>query len=73
MRDRGAVFGEWIQLSKKVVARLVPATVPKGLALTDLNRLFASLPQLSPAEARKWQAENMLPGGAKPPQTRKCP
>ena len=60
-----------IERGKKVVARLVPSAMPAGLALAELNRLFAGLPRLSPAEARKWRAEGKTAGGARPPQIRK--
>ena len=60
-----------IERGKKIIARLVPATLPQGLPLADLNRLFAGLPRLSSAEAGRWQAENRPPAGIKPPQTRK--
>jgi len=46
-----------IERSSKVVARLVPPALSAGLALTDLNRLFAGLPHLGRAEARRWRAE----------------
>ena len=60
-----------IERGKRVVARLVPAALPEGIALADLNRLFASLPRLSSDEARKWRAENKTAKGARPPQIRK--
>lgn len=60
-----------IERGKKIVARLVPAALPAGLSLAELNRLFADLPGLTPAEARKWRAERKTAGGARPPQIRK--
>lgn len=60
-----------IERGKKVIARLVPAAAPEGLALADLNCLFASLPHLAPAEASKWRAENKTAARARPPQIRK--
>lgn len=60
-----------IERGKKVVARLVPAALPEGIALADLNRLFAGLPRLGAAEARKWQAENKTARKARRPQIRK--
>jgi len=46
-----------IERGKKVVARLVPPALPAGLPLGDLNRLFAGLPRLRPAEANRWKSE----------------
>ena len=46
-----------IERGKKVVARLVPPALLAGLPLAELNRLFAGLPHLGPAEANKWKAE----------------
>ncbi len=60
-----------IERGKKVIARLVPVATPQGMALADLNRLFAGLPRLGPAEAREWRAENKTSRRAKPPQIRK--
>ena len=60
-----------IERGKKVIARLVPVTLPAGLPLADLNRLFAGLPHLGPTEARKWRAESKTAARARPPQIRK--
>lgn len=60
-----------IERGRKVVARLVPPALPAGLALADLNRLFAGLPQLDPAEARQWRAEIRTLRRARRPQIRK--
>lgn len=60
-----------IERGKKIVARLVPAALPAGLALADLNRLFAGLPHLAPAEASQWRAEVKTLKRARRPQTRK--
>ncbi len=60
-----------IERGKRVVARLVPAALPEGIALADLNRLFAGLHHLGPDEARKWRAENKTAKRARPPQIRK--
>ena len=46
-----------IERGRKVIARLVPPSLPAGLALAVLNRLFAGLPHLGPAEASRWRAE----------------
>lgn len=60
-----------IERGNKVIARLVPAAMPEGIALADLNRLFAGLPHLGPDEARKWRAENKRTRRTGPPQIRK--
>ena len=60
-----------IERGRRIVARLVPAALPAGLALADLNRLFAGLPHLAPAEASKWRAEVKTIRRARRPQTRK--
>lgn len=60
-----------IERGKKVVARLVPAAVPMGLALADLNRLFSGLPHLAATEASQWRAEVKTLRRARRPQTRK--
>lgn len=60
-----------IERGKKIVARLVPAGLPEGLALADLNRLFAGLPLLAPVEARQWRSEARTIRKAMRPQTRK--
>ena len=60
-----------IERGKKVVARLVPPALPAGLALADLNRLFAALPHLGPSEAKKWMSEVKTTRRARPPQARK--
>lgn len=60
-----------IERGSKVVARLVPAALPAGLALADLNRLFARLPHLGPAEASRWRAEVRTMRRARRPQVRK--
>ena len=60
-----------IERGKKVVARLVPPALPVGLALADLNRLFAGLPHLASAEASQWRAEVKTLRRARRPQTRK--
>jgi hypothetical protein len=60
-----------IERGKKVVARLVPPALPAGLPLADLNRLFAGLPHLGPAETRKWKAEVRTMRRSRPPQVRK--
>jgi len=59
-----------IERGRKVVARLVPPALPAGLALADLNRLFAGLPHLSPAEASRWRAEIETMRRARRPQLR---
>ena len=46
-----------IERGRRVVARLVPAALPAGLPLADLNGLFAGLPHLRPAEANQWKSE----------------
>ena len=60
-----------IERGRKVVARLVPLALPAGLPLADLNRLFAGLPHLGPAEANKWKSEIRTMRRARRPQTRK--
>ena len=60
-----------IERGRKVVARLVPPALPTGLPLADLNRLFAGLPNLDPAEARKWRTEVRTMRRARRPQVRK--
>ena len=60
-----------IERGRKVVARLVPAALPAGLALADLNRLFAGLPHLAPAEASQWRSEVRTIRKARRSQTRK--
>ncbi len=60
-----------IERGKKIVARLVPAALPEGLALADLNRLFAGLPLLAPAEASQWRSEVRTIRKARRSQTRK--
>lgn len=60
-----------IERGRKVVARLVPPSLPEGLALAELNRLFAGLRQLDPADASRWKAEIKTQRRARPPQTRK--
>jgi len=60
-----------IERGKKVVARLVPPTVPGGLPLADLNRLFGGLPHLGAAEAKKWKSEVRAMRRARRPQVRK--
>lgn len=60
-----------IERGSKVVARLVPAALPAGLPLADLNRLFARLPHLGPAEASRWRAEVRTMRRARRPQVRK--
>ena len=60
-----------IERGKKVVARLVPAAQPEGIALADLNRLFAGLPHLDPGEVRKWRSENKTAIKTRPAQIRK--
>jgi hypothetical protein len=60
-----------IERGRKVVARLVPPALPAGLSPADLNRLFAGLPHLDPAEARKWRAEVRTMRRARRPQARK--
>ena len=60
-----------IERGRKVVARLVPPALPAGLPLADLNRLFAGLPHLGPAEAKKRKSEVRTMRRARRPQTRK--
>lgn len=60
-----------IERGRKVVARLVPPALPEGLALVELNRLFAGLRQLDPAEAVRWRAEIKEQRRARRPQARK--
>ena len=60
-----------IERGRKIVARLVPPAVPAGLSLADLNRLFAGLPRLGPAEANRWNAEIRAMRRGRPPQVRK--
>ena len=60
-----------IERGRKVVARLVPPAVPAGLSPAELNRLFAGLPHLGPAEAGKWKAEVRAMRRARRPQARK--
>lgn len=60
-----------IARGRKVVARLVPPTLPAGLPLADLNRLFAGLPDLARSEAVKWKAEVRAVRKARRPQVRK--
>ena len=60
-----------IERGKKVVARLVPPALPAGLALGDLNRLFAELPHLDPAEASRWRTEVRTLRRGRGPQVRK--
>ena len=60
-----------IERGKKIIARLVPAVLPEGIALADLNRLFAGLPHLGPGDSRKWRLENKTARKAGPPQIRK--
>lgn len=60
-----------IERGRKIVARLVPPTLPAGLALADLNRLIAGLPHLVRAEASRWRAEVRTLRRAQRPQTRK--
>lgn len=59
-----------INPGRKVVARLVPPASSTGLALADLNRLFAALPHLSAAEASRWRAEIETMRRARRPQLR---
>ena len=66
---RGISFS--IEHGRKVIARLVPPTLPPGLPLADLNRLFAGLPNLGPAEANKWKSEIQAMKRARRLQTRK--
>jgi hypothetical protein len=60
-----------IERGRKIVARLVPPSVPAGLALAELNRLFAGLPHLSLEEASQWRAEVRKLRRAQQLQTRK--
>ena len=60
-----------IERGRKIIARLVPPALPAGLALADLNRLFADLPHLDPTEAGRWRAELRTMRRARRPQTRK--
>lgn len=60
-----------IERGKKVVARLVPPALPAGFPLADLNRLFAGLPRLGPAEANNWKAEIRTIKRGRPAQVRK--
>ena len=66
---RGMSFS--IERGRTIVARLVPPALPAGLPLADLNRLFAALPNLGPAEANKWKSEIQTMRRARRPQTRK--
>ena len=59
-----------IERGRKVVARLVPPASSAGLPLADLNRLFAGLPRLGPAKARRWKAEVRIMRRARRPQVR---
>ena len=49
VRYQGAKFD--IVRGKEIVARLVPATPPGGVALDQLDELVRSLPRLGPREA----------------------
>ena len=49
VRYQGAKFD--IVRGKEVVARLVPASAPGGVALDQLDELVRSLPRLGPREA----------------------
>ncbi len=60
-----------IERGKKIVARLVPAALPEGLALAELNHLVANLPPLAPAEAGRWRSEIETIRKPRRPQTRK--
>ncbi len=60
-----------IERGRKVVARLVPPSLPVGLALADLNRLLAGLPHLGPEEASQWRAEVRKLRRSRQLQTRK--
>ena len=60
-----------IERGRKIVARLVPAALPAGLPLADLNRLFAELPPLGKAEASHWRAAIRTFRRAQRPQVRK--
>ena len=60
-----------IERGRKIVARLVPAALPAGLPLADLNRLFAELPPLGKAEASHWRAAIRTLRRAQRPQVRK--
>ena len=60
-----------IERGRKIVARLVPPTLPEGLPLTELNELVAGLRPLEPADARRWRAEIRAQRRARPPQSRK--
>jgi len=60
-----------IKRGRKVVARLVAPAVPAGLALAELNHLFAGLPHLGLAEASQWRAEIRTLRRAMRPQARK--
>lgn len=55
VRYQGTSFE--VERGNEVVARIVPAQVPAGVRVVDLNRLFARLPSLGEAEAAAFEED----------------
>ena len=67
MRYQGAEFD--IVRGKDVVARLVPAGPPGGVALDRLNELVRALPHLGPREAKLFARDIERGAGRMRPDT----